>query len=144
MNENHGTAFVLETLLMTCIMIGVVLLLTRSIAAAGSKSTEAAQLTNAVCLAENAAEAFSVSPHSEGMAELLNVSENACADGNQVTAFYSEDLEPLKDGSYRVLVEINEEKGRAGNYITAHITVDIDGKSYYSLDTAVYEQEGAA
>ena len=70
--ENHVTAFYIEVLLLTVGLIGIVLVLTQIFALGRRESAEARELTDAVCLAQNAAEAFAASADPEELCELLD------------------------------------------------------------------------
>ena len=70
--ENHVTAFYLEVLLLTVGLIGIVLVLTQIFALGRRESAEARELTDAVCLAQNAAEAFAASADPEELCAILD------------------------------------------------------------------------
>ena len=61
--ENHVTAFYIEVLLLTVGLIGIVLVLTQIFALGRHESAEARELTDAVCLAQNAAALQAVKGH---------------------------------------------------------------------------------
>ena len=78
------TAFYVEMLLMTVAVTIMVLLLTRFFALGRAESSEARDLTGAVSLAENAAEAFSASRSPEELRGLLDqLGEDRGAEGAQ-------------------------------------------------------------
>ena len=57
--NGHITAFYLETLLLIVVFIGIILILTQVFGLGRVQSVEAGRLTDAVILAQNAAEAVS-------------------------------------------------------------------------------------
>ena len=75
--KQHITAFYLETLLMIVVFISIILVLTRVFGSARVQSVEAKQLTSAVTLAQNTAEAVSASRSPEELLQILNEDGNA-------------------------------------------------------------------
>lgn len=69
--KQHITAFYLETLLMIVVFISIILVLTRVFGSARVQSVEAKDLTTAVTLAQNTAEAVSASHSPQELQELL-------------------------------------------------------------------------
>ena len=141
--KKHITAFYVETLLLIVVFVGIILLLTWVFGAARQESQQARLLTNSVCLAENAAEAFSAAGSPEELQRLLDESGNTSVSGSTVTARYTSDMEPDKDG--QLLVEITwvpEASGGAG-LVSGEIRVlrPAQGQELYTLRTAVYLQE---
>lgn len=97
--QEHMTAFYLETVLMVIIFALVIAVLAQVFASARMQSREARQLTNAVCLAQNAAEAVKAASDSRDLLALMNEDGNASLEeGNReavLTAWYDEDMKPL-------------------------------------------------
>jgi len=147
---NHITAFYIEVLLLTVGLIGIVLVLTQIFALGRRASAEARELTDAVCLAQNAAEALSASSAPEELCALLDEGGNADlvegTDGPAIRAGYDADLRPDRDGKLIVTVTWDEESAAAGRMVRSHITVTgkDGGREIYSLDTAVFIKEAAA
>ncbi len=141
------TAFYVEMLLMTVAVTIMVLLLTRFFALGRAESSEARDLTGAVSLAENAAEAFSASRSPEELRGLLDENGNASlTEGTSlpsVRAAYGSDRRPDPAGPLVLLVTWEEEEAEAGRLATALITVSGEGgaKELYSLRTAVFLKE---
>ena len=148
--ENHVTAFYIEVLLLTVGLIGIVLVLTQIFALGRRESAEARELTDAVCLAQNAAEAFAASSDPEelcalldegGSAELVEIGGTAA-----VRASYDADLRADGNGVFLVTVTWNEESTDAGVLVRSRIIVTgQDGtREIYSLETASFRKEAVA
>ena len=141
------TAFYLETLLLIVVFIGIILLLTQVCGMAQLHSAAARQLTDAVVLAGNAAEAFSASKSPEELLERLNENNNAVAltDTAGVEAVYGSDLSPDSSGCYRVSVTWQPEQTETGTMVSGGIRVMAAGKAepVYHLETKVFLQEAA-
>ena len=71
--RKHITSFYMETLLLILVFVAVILILTQVFGAARVSGTAAADLTRAVRLAANAAEAVSASDRSEERARCLHL-----------------------------------------------------------------------
>ena len=144
------TAFYIEMLLMTVAVTVMVLLLTRFFALGRSESSQARDLTGAVSLAENAAEAFSASRSPEDLRAILDENGNALlVEGTAlptVRASYGSDRQADPNGPLVLLVTWEEEEAEEGRLATAVITVSGEGGAaeLYSLRTAVYIKEAGA
>jgi len=122
--------------------------LTRVFGVGRSQSQEARLLTNAVNLAQNAAEAVSASTSPDDVAALLTAdgAEQAgiLVDGTQgVTARYNQQLQPDPEGSLRLEISWEPEEMMAGTLVNSTITVlhGQETEPVYSIDTAVYLNE---
>lgn len=136
------TGFYLETLLLIVVFISIILVLTQVFGIGRAMSGRAELLTNAVCLAQNAAEAVSASETPEEVAALLNENGNARISEGCVEACYDRDMRPAPEApALRVLVTWEP---AADGMIYSTITVTNGGDPVYSLDTAVYVGEVAA
>lgn len=148
--ENHVTAFYIEVLLLTVGLIGIVLVLTQIFALGRRESAEARELTDAVCLAQNAAEAFAASSDPEELCAILDEggsAELARIDGAAaVRASYGADLRADRNGVLLVTVTWNEESAGAGVLVRSRITVTErdSAREIYSLETASFRKEAAA
>lgn len=143
--KQHITAFYLETLLLILAFIAIILVLTHIFGIARSQSSGARLLTNAVCLAENAAEAVSASRDEGELLALLNENGNAAPmdDGAGVTAYYAADMTPDPAGRLRLDVSWEPEgDGLVRSVVTVRLREAAE--PIYVLDTAVYLKEGAA
>ena len=75
--KQHITAFYLETLLMIVVFISIILVLTRVFGSARVQSVQAKELTTAVTLAQNTAEAVSASGSPQELQAILEEDENS-------------------------------------------------------------------
>ena len=146
MNKSrHLTAFYIETLLLTVTLILVALVLTRMFGAGSIQSASAKNLTAAVGLAENAAEAMSASKSPEDLLTYLNENNNAVCEDTLVTAYYTDDLEPASkdDHAFEVSVLWEPDASTPG-LVNGTILVQDSarGSELYKLTTAVYIKEG--
>ena len=148
--ENHVTAFYLEVLLLTLCLIGIVLVLTRVFAMGRIESDGARELTDAVCLAQNAAEAVSASNSAESLCVILNEENNArIADGTEliVEAGYNADRTPNAGRAPHYLLRVSWSDDCTG---LAHAAITVrrgdisNAEIIFSLETAVYHKEAAA
>ena len=147
--SEHVTAFYVEVLLMIVVVTVMVLVLTNVFALSRMESATAKSLTNAVCLAENAAEAFSASSTPEQLLALLDEGGNAgFAEGAAVTtlrASYDADMRPDAEGGTVLLITWEPEGAWTGGLVRCTITVlSEDGSEVYTLRTAVCLREAAA
>lgn len=148
MKKQHITAFYLEALLLIVVFIAIILVLTQIFGLGKSQSSRARQLTDAVVLAEKAAEAVSASDSPETLFALLNENGNARPMGDTagVTAFYGGDTRPDPAGAFRVDVTWLPETGESGILVRSVIEVRCGNAAepVYRLDTAVFIEEEAA
>ena len=162
--KQHITAFYLETLLMIVVFISIILVLTRVFGNARVQSAEAKQLTSAVTLAQNTAEAVSASGSPEELFSILNAEQNAlirqeAENGSAfVTAVYDKNMDPveiadeirknaeagspdslLHSGDLIVETAWTPSKEQEG-MVDAVVTVynGSTGRAVYTLDTSVY------
>lgn len=149
--KKHITAFYMETLALIAVFVVVILVLARVFALAGQQSRQARLLTRAVRLAENAAEAVAASDSWESLAALLKENGDVCElTGNvwETTSgvaaayrlSYNRDMEPDKDGEFRVDVTWNPQQAGDGTFVESTVCVYWDGAAepIYTLETAVY------
>jgi len=144
LKRQHITGFYVETLLLIVVFIAILLLLTQIFGLSKVRSGEAEHLTNAVCLAGNAAEAFAASDSPAELAAWLDENGNAAlmTDTAGVTARYDAQMNPDPNGSITVeLYWLQEPDG----FVRAQIRVLAEGVSepVYTLQTASYRQEVA-
>ena len=119
----------------------VILALTRVFSLSVRLSSQAEDLTSAVRLAENAAEAVAASDSPGRLAELLDENGNVKVQGDgSVLAEYDRDRKPAPGGVLRV--EITWEPGEDG-CVDSVITVSRAGdpQPVYTLTTAVFTGE---
>ena len=149
--KEHITSFYLETLLLIVVFVGIILVLTQVFGIARARSSLAKEKTSAVCLCQNAAEAFAAADSSQELVNLLNENHNVfleSADDTQglVNAFYNTDRKPNENGSLRI--EISWKKDAAGKAAAdkalrhAKIRALKKDKVIYELETSAYSEEG--
>ena len=143
--QEHITAVYVETLLLILVFIAIILVLTHVFGLGKVQSSRARLLTNAVCLAENAAEAVAASDSPEAVAALLDEGGNVrILDSGLVEADYSSRMEPELTGvpGLRVLISW-EPTAEDPQLVDSTISVYGGGKmdAVYELHTAVLLQE---
>lgn len=143
--QSHITGFYLETLMLIVVFISIILVLTQVFGLAQIQSVKAKQLTDAVVLAGNAAEAVSASDTTEELLNLLNENNNAVPmpDAPGVLVRYDGDLAPEHEGSYRVDVTWLPEKTETGTMIRSVVEVR-SGETeepVYRLETEAFRPE---
>jgi len=137
MRETRKTAaFYAEALVMAAVFVAVTLALTRAFALSRGLAARAGELTDAVCIAANAAEAVASADSGEELRSLLGA--EAADFGGGIGARYGEGLVPDPNGPYEVRLTWDEEDGLADSIIS----VSRDGREIYSLRTAVYTAKG--
>lgn len=124
------TAFYLEALLLVAVFTAVLLVLAGVFSSAKQQSVQARRLTQAVLLAENAAEAVAASDSMETLQSLLSADGAVQQNGNVFTVW---------ENSYQV--DITWEPG--DTVADSRITVSRDGEAIYTLETAVCLREAA-
>lgn len=139
--RGHITAFYMETLFLAVLFVLVILALIRLFALSVQMSNGAENLTNAVRLSENAAEAVAASHSPQSLLELLDENGNArLTEDGGICAEYDQNRSPLPGGPIRV--EITWEPDGEG-CVDSAITVFCQGEEepIYTLRTAVYVEE---
>lgn len=140
------TAFYLEVLLLALGLILIVLVLTQVFALGRLQSASAVELTDAVCLAQNAAEAVSSSRSPEELLRKLDEGNAAFAEEKAVPticAGYDARLQPVSGGALLLHVTWESEDADKGELVHSTITVtDSTGeREIYTLQTAVFVKE---
>lgn len=122
----HGTAFFVEALVLLAFLLAAGALFTQLFAAAQGAGAEGAALSEAVLMAQNAAE------------ELAAADDPASLAGSRpLTGSQTGD-------AYTLAVEVEGEPHRTGTLWHAHISVTDDteaGEELYALDTAVWRAD---
>lgn len=129
--KKHITAFYLETLMLVAVFVGIILVLTGIFGRARAQSVQARQLTRAVALAENAAEALAAADSEQALAGLLAAQGAVEQQPGRIS------LAAGPDGTYTVDITWTPQ----GSVAAGHITVSCQGRELYALDTAVYTGE---
>ena len=126
--KRHGTAFYIETLLLIVAFVAIILVTTQVFGGARAKSAKARHLTQAVILAENAAEAVSVSGSLEDVQSLLEKDGTVQIEGNVLTLWKDE---------YQIDITWEPE----GALVSSAITVLWNDNEIYKIETAVFLRE---
>ena len=125
--RKHITSFYVETLALVLVFMSVLLILTQVFGLARSQSEKAGKMTEAVSLAEQAAEAVAASDSLSEVEALL---------GPEGTAEMGENALEWKRGD--LSMEITWEP--SGSLVHSHIAVFWNGGELYALDTATREE----
>ncbi len=138
------TGFYLETLLLIVVFIAIILVLTQVFGLAQVQSSGARELTDAVILAGNTAEAVSMSRTVNELLEILNENGNAelLLDNTGLSVRYGTDRKPDPEGIYRVNVNWLPEESDSGTLIRSLIQVCCRERQapVYELETEVFLQ----
>ena len=116
------TAFYIETLLMITVMTGIILLLTQILAVSRREQVQARRLTQAVTIAQSAAEAASGARQLKDLGDALMLEafqEEKSEDGDQTfsgiyhwdTGARTEEDEPAGQDQYLVRISRSQEEG---------------------------------
>ena len=138
------TAFYIEALLLIVVFLAIILVLTQVFGLARQQSIAAGQLTDAVTLAGNAAEAVSACADPEELFRLLDEAGNAVKqpDGKGLLAYYDQKRAPDPKGCFCVDVSWDEEPAETGTMISSVIQV-FCGKPeepIYRLETSSFRE----
>lgn len=142
--KNTVTAFYIETLLLVAVFMAVILVITQVFGMGRIESDGAGALTDAVTLAQNAAEAVSVSKSAAEVAAVLDENGSASCTDNTVEARYAPDMTPSRDGEITVVIDWMPDDETDGAFVSCLITVfgDRGSEPVYSMRTGVYVREG--
>ncbi|MBR0130857.1 MAG: hypothetical protein IJM08_06110 [Firmicutes bacterium] len=134
------TGFYIETLLLTAVFICVIVLLTSVFARARLESSRAKQLSDAVTLAQNGAEAFAAAKDPDDVFAMLNENGNGVQiEQGETPCFrfsYNSDLEPDPSGCYYMTVPWLPE---SSSFVSSLIQVYFEGQeeAVYTLKTGL-------
>ncbi len=119
-----GTAFMVEALVLLAVLVACMAVFTQLFTHALSTANNSERLSNAVTIAQSAAEEFSANPAAVYAGQ--EVGEGVAANGA---------------GGFDVTCDVSSAQQSAGTMYTAHISVaDGDGQ-IYELDTTRYVSE---
>ena len=145
--KSHLTSFYVETLLMVLIFTGMIVILSSVFSLARVQSVRSGRLTNAVCLAQNAAEAVAASTSAQDVLDILEEEDNGeLTEENGRTAvvlLYDDDMHADRRGVCSVTV--TWEKTDRDDFVRSNITVSRQGEQdpVYELQTGVWIPGGA-
>lgn len=138
MKDRQGTtAFYLEMLLLVLVFTGVVMMISGVFATAKEQSSKAVALTNAVRLAQNAAEIVAGTDDRNEMVDLLGDNDSAAChlEAKRLIARYNGALDPDPDGDFLVEITWEDKEGLVSYDI--RVTWN-DGEPVYELKTSVF------
>ena len=149
MKKQHVTAFYLETLLLILVFVAIILVLSQIFGIGKAQSGQAKLLTNAVCLAENGAEAVSASGSEEELLALLNQKNNASwrqGEPPVLSVRYDTDMRPDPAGRLRMDITWSPSGETEERFVISTISVYYGEQTdpVYALDTAVFLGEVAS
>lgn len=145
--KRHGTTFYIETLILAAVFAVMILTLARVFAWSGQLGRKAALLTDAVHLAENAAEMVAASRSLSELGMLLDQEGNTeilndAGQGEFLRVWYDEDMNPVKEGNIWVEISWTPQAASVGGtgLVESRIAVYWIGEEtpLYTLDTATY------
>ncbi len=139
MKRNELTSFYLEALLLIVAFVAIILVLTGVFGTARVQSEDAKELTTAVMLASNAAEAVSAADSLEQAAALLDEGGNVCITNGKIEADYLKNGKPGISGQGDLRLTISwEPSADDASLIESTITVSAadDASPVYTLETA--------
>ncbi len=143
MKKPTRIAFYVETLLLIGALVAVAVILVRCFGVAEQTRVRAQELTNAVHLARNAAEAAAGAEDSEALGRLLT---EKTVTPSETGLFLTYNAELAPDPSGEFLLEIIWDKAPSPGCGLVNYTISVEhiGKGYevYSMKTAVYLGEG--
>ena len=139
-SKPHMTAFYIETLLMILVFVGIILSLTQVFGASRNESADAKTLTSAVCLAQNAAEAFAAAEKPEDLTVILDKDNKGHLqlDAEGLTGSYRTDMTPDPEG----LLKLHMTWQERDDLLYAQIEILQADQSIYTLETAGAGKEG--
>ena len=143
-SHRYTTAFYLEVLLLIVALLFAALALARVFAQGRAESARAGELTRAVALAENAAEALAASDSPEELFALLDRNENASMlpDGSLIAVNYAADGSPQPGGPMVLQLRWTSEPSAGGEMVRGDIGVyyGTDPDPVYTLATASFRK----
>lgn len=127
----HGSAFIVEALVLLVFLIASLAVLMQVIGGAHERGEDADQLSNAIILASNDAETFAADPTAGDTG-----SEFALVDGELTQP--EGPIDALDKNVYELTRIVEAQKQPGGTLYTARIYVSCGGEATYQLDTARY------
>ena len=141
-SKPHMTAFYIEALLMILVFGGIILSLTQVFGASRNESADAKTLTSAVCLAQNAAEAFAAAEKPEDLISILDKESKGHVQlggaAEDLTGSYRTDMTPDPEG----LLKLHMTWQERDDLLYAQIEILQADQSIYTLETAGAGKEG--
>lgn len=147
MKKQELSSFYLEALLLVAVFVAMILVLTGVFGAARSQSRQARQLTSAVTLSANAAEAAAAADSPEELAALLDEGGNVAPVPGGLEAYYRLDGSPCRpeEAQLRLTVSWQAEEGERPFIQTRFAVFRADAETpLYTLESAHLGRGAAA
>ena len=146
MKKQQLSSFYLEALILVVTFVAMILVLTGVFGTSRAQSVKAKQLSQAVTLAANAAEALSDADGLDRAAAILDEGGNVHVERGQLEAAYLADGSPCGEGrsALRLTADWTPSEENA-SLITSRICVYAaeEDRPVYTLETAKYREEAA-
>ena len=141
----HGMAFIVEALVLLAFLVASLAVLIQLMGAAQERGMVADELSNAIVLASNDAEAFAARPTDDDATSLFALSDGALVEIVGAPDRAEEANVGDSGAVYEVVRTVERRVEAAGTLYEAHIEVACDGRTVYGLDTSRYvSNEGVA
>ena len=142
----HGMAFIVEALVLLAFLVASLAVLIQLMGAAQERGMIADELSNAIVLASNDAEAFAACPTDDDAISLFALSNGALVEIADTSDRAEEEAYGGdSDTVYEVVRTVERRAEAAGMLYEAHIEVACDERTIYELDTSRYiSNEGVA
>ncbi len=147
MKKQDLTSFYLEALLLVAVFVAMILVLTGVFGAARAQSRHARELTGAVTLSSNAAEAAAGADSLEELAALLDEGGNVAPVPGGLEAYYRLDGSPCSHDEAELRLTVSwETEGGERPWIQTTVAVFREGaeSALYTLETAHLGRGAAA
>ncbi|WP_434309840.1 hypothetical protein [Hominifimenecus sp. rT4P-3] len=140
MRKPTRTAFYLETLLLVGALVAVALILVQCFGKAEQARAQAKELTEAVHLARNAAEAAAGAKSLEELEKILWKEPDGQSLDGALVIFYNEKGEIDPEGELSLRIDWDKIPAPEAGLVTYRITVENtqDSREIYRLETSVY------
>ena len=117
----------IEIIVILAAFICCILVLSKAFVSARVRSSQASVLSDAVTLASDCADVFLACEENEDIAKILGGE----AKGDQIIAYFDDDLDPSVQGPFKVVIDIVKQ----GDFETAVIEILRNEEEIYSIET---------
>ncbi|MBQ6215974.1 MAG: hypothetical protein IJK53_01175 [Erysipelotrichaceae bacterium] len=117
----------IEIIVILAAFICCILVLSKAFVSARVRSSQASVLSDAVTLASDCADVFLACDEKEDIAKILGGE----AKGDQIIAYFDDDLDPSAQGPFKVVIDIVKQ----GDFETAVIEILRNEEEIYSIET---------
>lgn len=126
----HGAAFIVESLVLLAFLMASLAVLMQVMGGAHERGVAADELSNAIVLASNDAEAFAANPVAGDSSAVFGVVNGTLAQLDEGQAAVMD--------AYEVVRTVEAHAEPAGTRYDARIDVRMDGESVYAVETSRY------